>query len=85
MSRLLTPKFLLRGFEFSVLASLVGFGITLLYGNNFQAFLRGPRAGSTGSGSWSGLGLASLDWIGGGLRNLGRGPPRVSRSRRSRG
>jgi hypothetical protein len=28
--RLLTPKFLLRGFEFSVLASLVGFGITLV-------------------------------------------------------
>src|SRR6476660_7896841 len=68
MSRLLTPKFLLRGFEFSVLASLVGFGIILLYGNDFQAFLAG-----IGRLHWAwllvGLCLASLDWIGGGLRN----------------
>src|SRR6476469_10144290 len=68
MSRLLTPKLLLRGFEFSVLASLVGFGIILIYGNNFQAFLAG-----IGRLHWAwllvGLGLASLDWIGGGLRN----------------
>ena len=68
MSRLLTPKFLLRGFEVSVLASLVGFGIILLYGNDFQAFLAG-----IGRLHWAwllvGLGLASLDWIGGGLRN----------------
>ncbi|HEU4681046.1 MAG TPA: hypothetical protein VFS51_04830, partial [Gemmatimonadales bacterium] len=34
MPRLLTPKLLLRGFEISVLASLVGFGVTLLYGND---------------------------------------------------
>jgi uncharacterized membrane protein YbhN (UPF0104 family) len=68
MSRLLTPKFLLRGFEVSVLASMVGFGIILAYGNNFQAFLSG-----LGRLHWAwllvGLGLASLDWIGGGLRN----------------
>ena len=68
MSRLLTPKFLLRGFEFSVLASLVGFGIILLYGNDFHAFLAG-----IGRLHWAwllvGLCLASLDWIGGGLRN----------------
>jgi glycosyltransferase 2 family protein len=68
MSRLLTPKFLLRGFEVSVLASLVGFGIILLYGNNFQAFLAG-----IGRLHWIwllvGVCLASLDWIGGGLRN----------------
>jgi uncharacterized protein (TIRG00374 family) len=68
MSRLLTPRLLLRGFEFSVVASLVGFGITLLYGNNFQAFLAG-----IGRLHWAwlvvGVGLASLDWIGGGLRN----------------
>lgn len=68
MSRLLTPKFLLRGFEFSVLASLVGFGIILLYGNNFHAFVAG-----LGRLHWIwlpvGVGLASLDWIGGGLRN----------------
>ncbi len=68
MPRLLTPKFLLRGFEVSVLASLVGFGIILLYGNDFQAFLAG-----IGRLHWIwllvGVGLASLDWIGGGLRN----------------
>jgi uncharacterized protein (TIRG00374 family) len=68
MSRLLTPKFLLRGFEVSVLASLVGFGIILLYGNDFQAFLAGIRRLHW---TWLlvGVGLASLDWIGGGLRN----------------
>lgn len=67
MSRLLTPKLLLRGFEFSVLASLVGFGITLLYGNDLPAFFAG-----IGRIHWGwvllGLGLASMDWIGGGLR-----------------
>ncbi|MEO7986312.1 MAG: lysylphosphatidylglycerol synthase transmembrane domain-containing protein [Gemmatimonadales bacterium] len=67
MSRLLTPKFLLRGFEISILASMVGFGIILLYGNDFQAFLRG-----IGHIHWGwlpvGLALASLDWLGGGFR-----------------
>src|SRR5215210_6300554 len=68
MPRLLTPKFLVRGFEFSVLASLVGFGIILVYGNDFSAFLAG-----VGRLHWiwllAGVGLASMDWIGGGLRN----------------
>jgi uncharacterized protein (TIRG00374 family) len=68
MSRLLTPRLLLRGFEISVLASLVGFGITLLYGNDFRAFLAG-----VGRIHWiwllAGVGLASMDWFGGGLRN----------------
>ena len=45
MARLLTPKFLLRGFEISVLASLAGFGVTLLYGNDLPAFLRGLEIG----------------------------------------
>ncbi|MBA3260814.1 MAG: flippase-like domain-containing protein [Gemmatimonadales bacterium] len=67
MPRLLTPKFLLRGFEISVLASLIGFGITLVYGNDLSAFFAG-----LGRIRWEwvllGLGLASLDWIGGGLR-----------------
>jgi glycosyltransferase 2 family protein len=67
MPRLLTPKLLLRGFEISVLASLVGFGITLLYGNDLSAFIN-----ALGHLRWvwivAGLGLASLDWIGGGLR-----------------
>jgi uncharacterized protein (TIRG00374 family) len=68
MPRLLTPKFLVRGFEFSVLASLAGFGIILVYGNDFSAFLAG-----VGRLHWiwllAGVGLASMDWIGGGLRN----------------
>ena len=67
MPRLLTPKLLLRGFEISVLASLVGFGITLLYGNDLPAFIT-----ALGQLHWvwilAGLGLASLDWIGGGVR-----------------
>jgi glycosyltransferase 2 family protein len=67
MSRLLTPKLLLRGFEIFVVASLAGFGITLLYGNDLPAFLA-----ALGRLHWIwllvGLGLASLDWIGGGLR-----------------
>jgi hypothetical protein len=67
MPRLLTPKLLLRGFEVFVLASLAGFGVTLLYGNNLPAF-----TAAIGRLHWiwilAGLGLASLDWIGGGLR-----------------
>src|SRR3954468_19090481 len=67
MSRLLTPKLLLRGFEVFLVASLAGFGITLLYGNDLPAFLA-----AVGRLHWIwilvGAGLASLDWIGGGLR-----------------
>jgi glycosyltransferase 2 family protein len=67
MPRFLTPKFLVRGFEISFLASLLGFGIILLYGNDFSAFLSGV---SRLHWIWLlvGLGLASMDWIGGGLR-----------------
>jgi glycosyltransferase 2 family protein len=67
MPRLLTPKLLVRGFEFSVVASLIGFTITLVYGNDLSAFISG-----IGRIRWGwvlvGLGLASMDWIGGGLR-----------------
>jgi uncharacterized protein (TIRG00374 family) len=67
MPRLLTPKLLLRGFEVFAVASLVGFGLTLLYGNDLPAFLR-----ALGQLRWiwvlAGLGLASMDWIAGGLR-----------------
>jgi hypothetical protein len=67
MPRLLTPKLLVRGFEFSVVASLIGFAITLVYGNDLSAFFTG-----IGRIRWGwvlvGLGLASMDWIGGGLR-----------------
>jgi len=64
---ILTPKVLLRGFEIFVAASLVGFIITLIYGNNLDAFLTGLKGVHWG---WVlvGLGLASMDWIGGGLR-----------------
>jgi uncharacterized protein (TIRG00374 family) len=67
MPRLFTPKFLVRGFEFSVLASLVGFGITLIYGNDLSAFFTGLGRIRWG---WllAGVVLASLDWIAGGLR-----------------
>jgi glycosyltransferase 2 family protein len=64
---LLTPKTLLRGFEVFVVASLAGFGVTLLYGNDLPAFLA-----AVGRLHWiwilAGVALASLDWIGGGLR-----------------
>jgi uncharacterized protein (TIRG00374 family) len=67
MPGLLTPKLLLRGFEVFAVASLAGFGITLLYGNDLPAFLA-----AVGRLHWiwvlAGLGLASMDWIGGGLR-----------------
>jgi uncharacterized protein (TIRG00374 family) len=67
MSRLLTPRLLLRGFEVFVVASLAGFGATLLYGNDLPAFLA-----AVGRLHWvwvlAGLGLASMDWIAGGLR-----------------
>src|SRR5689334_4041650 len=67
MPRLLTPKLLLRGFEVFAVASLLGFGATLLYGNNLPAFLA-----ALGRLHWiwilAGLGLASMDWLGGGLR-----------------
>ncbi|HEX2249493.1 MAG TPA: lysylphosphatidylglycerol synthase transmembrane domain-containing protein [Gemmatimonadales bacterium] len=67
MPRLLTPKLLLRGFEVFAVASLIGFGLTLLYGNDLSAFLR-----ALGQLHWiwvlAGLGLASMDWIAGGLR-----------------
>ena len=67
MPLLLTPKLLLRGFEIFVVASLIGWGITLLYGNDLPAFLSGLRRVEW---IWvlAGLGLASLDWVGGGLR-----------------
>lgn len=67
MAKLLTPKLLVRGFEIFVAASLIGFALTLWYGNNLDAFVEGLR-----NVHWiwllAGLGLASMDWIGGGLR-----------------
>ncbi len=67
MARLLTPRILRRGLEIFLLGSVVAFGALLFYSHNLGAFfaaiphLRWP---------WLlvGLGLASLDWLGGGLR-----------------
>lgn len=63
----LTPRILLRGLAFFVIASLVGYGVTLLYGDNLPAFVAGLERLQW---QWLlvGLGLASMDWIGGGLR-----------------
>ena len=67
MAKLLTPKVLLRGFEVCVVASLLGFIGILWYGNDLQGFVA-----SLGQIRWGwivvGLGVASLDWFGGGLR-----------------
>ena len=67
MPRLLTPTVLRRGFQLFLLASLLGFAGLLLYSKNAGGFLAAiPRV------HWGwvlfGLVLASMDWIGGGLR-----------------
>ncbi len=67
MARLLTPKVLRRGFEIFLLGSVLGFGALLYYSHNFSAFLAAIPHIQWG---WvlAGAGLASMDWIGGGLR-----------------
>src|ERR1041384_6201060 len=74
MARLLTPRGLRRGLEIFVLASLLGFGAVLFSSNNAGAFLAAiPHL------KWPwllvGLALASLDWLGGGLRLWGLARP----------
>jgi len=65
---MLTPRILRRGLELSVLASLVGFAAVLLYRGNYREFVS-----SLGQIEplWLlvGLAVASLDWVGGGLRH----------------
>jgi uncharacterized protein (TIRG00374 family) len=67
MARLLTPKLLLRGFEFFLVASLLGYGLTLLYGHDASASLA-----KFAQLEWPwllvGVTLASMDWLGGGAR-----------------
>lgn len=63
----LSPRLLLRGFEVFLLISLVGYGAVLVYGNNLPAFVDSLK-GVHWIWLLIGLGLASLDWLGGGLR-----------------
>ena len=63
----LTPRLLRRGLEVFALISIGGFVGLLLYGNNWQAFV----SAFLGLRWWwlvIGLGLASMDWLGGGTR-----------------
>src|SRR5216684_2872557 len=67
MALALTPRLLRRGLELFALISLAGVASLLFYGNNLQAFL---RALFSIHWAWlaAGLGLASMDWVGGGTR-----------------
>lgn len=68
MATLLTPKVLRRGLEVSLLISLASFAGILLYKGNYREFLA-----SLGriEPAWIlvGAAVASMDWIGGGLRH----------------
>ena len=68
MASILTPRLLLRGFMIFVGISVLGYAGLLIYGNNLPAFIQ-----AIGRIHWicilAGLGLASMDWLGGGLRN----------------
>ncbi len=68
MAKLLTPKVLLRGLELFMLASVASFGGVLIYSKSSTAFLQAIPSIKWG---WIvvSIGLASLDWVGGGLRN----------------
>ena len=63
----LTPRLLRRGLELFALISLAGVVALLLWGDNFGAFLDAMLGLKLG---WllAGLALASMDWLGGGLR-----------------
>jgi uncharacterized protein (TIRG00374 family) len=63
----LTPRVLRRGLELFAVISLAGVAGLLFYGNNFRAFLNALLGLHWG---WlvAGVGLASMDWIGGGAR-----------------
>ena len=67
MTGLLTPARLRQGFALFVLISLIAYGAVLLYGHDTGGFIA-----SLSSLRWRwvlvGVGLASMDWFGGGLR-----------------
>jgi hypothetical protein len=67
MARLLTPTMLRRGLELFLLGSIVAFAALLFYSDNTSAFFAAiPQI----RWEWMlvGLALASMDWLGGGLR-----------------
>jgi len=67
MASLVSSRLLRRGLEIFAAISALGFLGLLLYGNNFPSFVN-----AMGSLQWrwvaGGVALASLDWLGGGLR-----------------
>ena len=67
MAKRLAPRLLRRGLEIFAVISLIGFGGILFYGNNFEFFLDAMV-----SLRWHwlliGVGVATMDWVGGGLR-----------------
>jgi uncharacterized protein (TIRG00374 family) len=67
MPIVLSPSLFRRWFLVFVVVSLLGFGAVFVYGNNLPAFATAVRQLQW---HWMlvGVGLASLDWIGGGLR-----------------
>ncbi len=67
MALALTPRLLRRGLELFALISLAGVVALLFYGDNFGAFV-GAMLDLRWGWVLAGLGLASMDWVGGGLR-----------------
>ncbi|MBI2072884.1 MAG: flippase-like domain-containing protein [Gemmatimonadetes bacterium] len=67
MAMIVTPRLLRRGLEVFAGISVLGFVGLLFYGNNLALFLQAMLSLKWG---WAllGVGLASLDWVGGGLR-----------------
>jgi uncharacterized protein (TIRG00374 family) len=67
MAIALSPRLVRRGLQVFLLASLIGFGASLAYGSDLPTFVA-----SLGNVRWGwvlvGVGLASMDWFGGGLR-----------------
>src|SRR2546425_12714148 len=68
MALALTPRLLRRGLELFALISLIGVVVVLVvYGDNLPAVVA-PLLHLRWAWIVVGLGLASMDWIGGGLR-----------------
>src|SRR2546429_6918973 len=68
MALALTPRRLRRGLELFAVISLIGVGVVLVFfGENLETFVS-----TLGHLRWGwlvlGLGLASMDWVGGGTR-----------------